>query len=289
MRTLTVCEHDYVQLSSTPNEDELSFKEVEILGRAQSSMKVSAFSWAGQNKIKIAQYVGLVASSTIRLEILPKIEKAAHLETRGTLVKMVASALNIRIYDGEITPLNTQDRDLLDVIILVFSRRLISEIRKGLNRNYRRHLDDFPRLRGKLNVTRQFTKFAASPQILACEFDEFSADIAMNQLLLCAVNCLLRRTNFDKAKKLLSEAQAAFSEVSFVDIDQALHFDFTTDRKNERWQPCLQLARWFLAALYQAAHSGRQDGVALVFDMNKLFEAYVTRVAQKGFCATLVT
>ena len=41
------------------------------------------------------------------------------------------------------------------------------------------------------------------------------------------------------------------------------------------------LARLLLKALYQTVHGGKQDGVALLFDMNKLFEAYVTQIAQK--------
>jgi len=281
MRTVTAFEHDYISVNATPANNELSFEEVKVLDRSQLSMGASAFSWAGQNRIKIAQYVGLIASSSIRLEILPKIEKVDHLETRGTLLKMVAASLSIPIYDGDITPLNTQDKDLLDIIILVFARRLIVEIRKGLNRNYRRQTDDLPRLRGKLDITRQFTKFAAMPQILACEFDEFTPDIAMNQLLLCAVNCLMRYTNSNQAMKLLSEAHASLAFVSSVDVTHALRQHVSIDRKNERWLPSLKLARLLLEALYQTAHNGRQDGVALLFDMNKLFEAYVTRIAQK--------
>lgn len=281
MKTLTVFEHSYVSVSDEIVEGHLLPSEVDALDRAQKSMGANAFTLVGRNRIKAAQFVGIIAAPGVRLEILPKIEKVEHIETRGALIKMIGAALSIPIYDGEITLLNTQDKDLLEVIILIFARRLAGEVRKGLTRNYRRHNDDLSRLRGKLNVTRQFTKLAAMPQVLACEFDEFSADNSLNRLLACATSILMRRTNVAGTQRLLAEIDAHFSEVLPVTVQQALDERVTLDRKNQRWATCERLARLLLKSLNQTVHSGKRQGVALLFDMNKLFEAYVTRVAQK--------
>lgn len=282
MKTLTVYEHAYVGVSDKPLEGHLLPAEVEALDRAQKHMGANAFAWAGRSKIKAAQFVGIIASSGVRLEILPKIEKSKNVETRGTLIKMIGAALSIPIYDGEITALNAQDKDLLEILILVFARRLVGEVRKGLTRNYQRKNDDLARLRGKLDVTRQFTKFAAMPQVLACEFDEFSADNPLNRLLACATSLLIRKTNVAGTQRLLAEVDAHFSEVAPVTVQQALRETILLERKNQRWSVCERLARLLLQSLYQTVHGGKREGVALLFDMNKLFEAYVTRVAQKN-------
>lgn len=281
MKTLTVFEHSYIAVSEDASDLHLLPQEVDALDRAQRSMGASAFTWAGRRRIKAAQFVGVIATPSVRLEILPKIEKIEHIETRGTLIKMIGAALSIPIYDGDITPLNTQDRDLLEILILIFARRLASEVRKGLTRNYSRHFDDLARLRGKLDVTRQFTKFAAMPQILACEFDEFSPDNPLNRLLACATSLLMKRTTSSGTQRLLAEIDAHFSEVSPVTVQQALSEPIILDRKNKRWGISERLARLLLKALSQTVHGGKQDGVALLFDMNKLFEAYVTKIAQK--------
>ncbi|RKQ69723.1 5-methylcytosine-specific restriction enzyme subunit McrC [Litorimonas taeanensis] len=281
MRTLTIFEHAYVSISDKPAEGRLMQADVEALDLAQKSMGANAFAWDGRNRIKASQFVGIIAAPGIRLEILPKIDKSENIETRGTLIKMIAAALSIPIYDGDITPLNSQDQDFLEILVLVFARRLASEVRKGLTRNYKRQTDDLARLRGKLDVTRQFTKFAATPQILACEFDEFSADNALNRLLACATSLLMRKTNVATTQRLLAEIDAHFAEVSPVTVQQALQEPIILDRKNQRWSVCEKLARLLLQSLYQTVHGGKREGVALLFDMNKLFEAYVTRLAQK--------
>lgn len=282
MKTLTVFEHSYISVSEEVSDVQLLPKEVDALDRAQKSMGANAFTWAGRRRIKAAQFVGVIATPSVRLEILPKIERIEHIETRGTLIRMIGAALSIPIYDGEITPLNTQDRDLLELLILVFAQRLAGEVRKGLTRNYNRHQDDLSRLRGKLNVTRQITKFAAMPQTLACEFDEFSPDNPLNRLLACATSLLMRGTTSSGTQRLLAEIDAHFSDVSPVTVQQALSEQIILDRKNKRWSVSERLARLLLKALYQTVHGGKQYGVALLFDMNKLFEAYVTKIAQKS-------
>lgn len=281
MKTLTVVEHAYIEVSDEAPEGGLSSVEVDALDCAQISMGATAFTWVSRHRIKAAQFVGVIAAPYVRLEILPKIEKGKNIETRGILIKMIGAALSIPIYDGEITLLNAQNKDLLEVLIFVFARRLASEVRKGLTRNYQRQTDDLSRLRGKLNITRQFTKFAAMPQTLACEFDEFSANNSLNRLLACATSFLMRRTQVSSTQRLLAEIEAQFSEVRPVTVAQALRENIKIDRKNQRWSACERLARLLLKSLYQTVHGGSREGVALLFDMNKLFEAYVVRVAQK--------
>ena len=282
MKTLTVFEHSFITVSGDVYEGQLTPNEAEALDRAQKSMGANAFTWVGRRKLKAAQFVGIIATQGVRLEILPKIEKSETIETRGTLMKMVGAAYSIPIYDGEITLLNSQDKDLIEILILIFARRLINEVRKGITRHYCREKADLSRLRGKLDVTRQFTKFAAMPQFLACEFDEFSADNSLNRLLACATALLIRRTNVASTQRLLSEIDAHFSDVAPVSVQQALDENIRLDRKDLRWGPCARLARLILNSLYQTVHGGKQEGVALLFDMNKLFEAYVTRIAQNA-------
>lgn len=281
MKTLTICEHDYVVIADQSLDANLTISEVEVLDEAQKKMGANAFSWVGRRQIKASQFVGIIATSHIRLEILPKIQKSEKNQTRGVLIKMICAALTIPIYDGEITPLNAQDKDLLEILILVFARRLVREVRKGLTRNYHRQNDDLSRLRGKMNVIRQFTKFAAMPQILACEFDEFSADNPLNRLLACTTSFLIHKTNVEGTKRLLAEINAHFTEIRPVTVEHALRENIRIDLKNQRWRVSARLSRLLLQSFYQTAHGGKYEGVALLFDMNKLFEAYVTRVAQK--------
>lgn len=287
MRTFTLCEYQSVTIADSAAPGELSLSDVEALDRAQKAMGVEAFGWVNRTRIKAKHYVGIIATQNVRLEILPKIDRGSGLDatltdtTRGALVKMIAAAMNVPVHDGEITKLASQDQDLLEIFMTVFATRLSAKVRQGLTRRYQRHEDVLPRLRGKLNVTQQFTRLVAYPDRLACEYDEFTADTPLNRLLLCAVQTLRRVTTLSRTQRLFSEIATQFDGVQALDIGTALKSPVLIDRRQSEWRVIERLARLLLNTQYQTIHGGPQEGVALLFDMNQLFEAYVARIAQK--------
>ena len=68
-------------------------------------------------------------------------------------------------------------------------------------RRYVGHEDDLSALRGRLDVKRQFTVLAASPQRLACRFDELSTDIALNRIMKAATRASWRSPTIWKTKE----------------------------------------------------------------------------------------
>ncbi len=197
-------------------------------------------------------------------------------------MRMIGTAWDVPVHDGELTDLDYQNSDLLELLIRLFAQRLQAQVRAGLSRFYCRHEDDLSRLRGKMDLTRQFTKLAASPQKLACRYDEFTADTSLNRLLLCAVIFLQRRSVRAGTQRLLNEILAHFSEVQLVSACEALAGKFVLDRVNQQWSVLARLARQFLLSEYQTAHGSNREGIALLFDMNVLFEYYVAALVGKA-------
>jgi 5-methylcytosine-specific restriction enzyme subunit McrC len=286
VRTVSLIEHETAWIAERPSGKQFSVSEVTALDKMQKSQGVEAFRWISRTQIRTGQYVGMVATPDIRLEILPKIDGLAEARTRQVLVRMIATAWEIPVWEGEVAPHDYQNSDLLEVLIKLFAERVLLQIRSGLNRAYQAHEGDLSRLRGKLNVSRQFTRLAAQPQWLACRYDEFTSDNPLNRLLLCAVAFLARRSRRPDTQRLLSEIRSHFEDVAEVAPAAALAQEFTLDRTRRRWEICATLARLFLLSSYQAAHGDAQQGIALLFDMNVLFEVYVAALARR-ICAPL--
>ena len=283
MRTVTLREHETAEVRDEPGEKSFTVREAETLDRTQKFVGVDGFRWTGRNQVKTGQYVGIIAAPSIRLEILPKIDDFGLSATRKALIRMLAIAGNIPVHDGEITGHDYQDRDLLEFLIVLFANRLQRNVRSGLSRSYNLCSQDLLNLRGKLNVARQFTKLAASPQTIACHFDEFTADIALNRLLLCALRLLRYQSRSLETQRLLNEVSTHFADVQSVPPAEALISQLSFNRANKQWKMLAGLARLFLSSIYQTAHAGPRDGVAVLFDMNLLFESYVSAVARRTF------
>ena len=230
--------------------------------------------------LKAAQVVGVLAvPGKTPLEILPKIDGDDG-AVRKALIHMLAVAHDLRVADGELASLDTQRRDLLEILIGLFANRLLSAVRRGLPRRYIGHEDDLKLLRGRLNVTRQVTHLAARPDLLACRFDELSEDTPLNRVLKAAVSRLVRVARAATNARRLAELTARFEFVG--DTPDPLREPVRLDRTNTAFHDLHRLARLFLTGDWQSTTGGEATGFTLLFPMNELFEQFIGQSLERA-------
>lgn len=235
--------------------------------------------------------VGVIAAPGCQLEILPKIEAVGEADTtdealRRRLVHMLAVARDIRIDARSSASLGWQRDTLLEILIRLFCRKMIEAVRQGIPRRYIAHEDDLPALRGRLDVTRQFSTLAAQPQTLACRYDELSPDIALNQIMKATISRLTGLSTAADNQRSLRELSFAYADITAVP-PASLRWDLIVlDRTNQRWRELLSIARLLLGERYQTTSTGAVAGHALLFEMNTLFEEYVARLLRRALAGT---
>lgn len=250
----------------------------------------------GRHALRAGQVAGMIVADGCTLEILPKIDfpgettgegsGATTTRIRDRLVQMLAVALDIDIAAGGAAELGWQRHNLLEILIGLFSRKLADAVRQGMPRRYIGHEEDLPALRGRLDVSRQFTTLAASPHRLACRYDGLSPDIALNRIMKAAVTRLQRIARSNANQRRLAELAFAFADIATVP-PAALRWDAVTlDRTNARWRELLALARLLLGERFQTTSRGDERGFSLLFEMNLLFEAYVGRLLQRALAGS---
>ena len=222
--------------------------------------------------LKAGQVVGILSVPGQVLEILPKIDGEDE-SVRGALVRMLAVAWELRVADGELTELNTQRQDLLELLIRLFAGRLLAAVRRGLPRRYLAHEEDLARLRGRLDIKRQFTHLAVRPDRLACRFDELSVNTPLNRVLKAAVSLLVSLPRSAENSRRLAELAARFEPVR--ESPEPLREPVRLDRTNTAFHDLHRLARLFLSGEWQSTTAGRAVGFTLLFPMNTLFEEFI--------------
>ena len=65
---------------------------------------------------------------------------------------MLDVAFGVDLSVGETATMAHRAESMLDLFIAIFADRLLSEVRRGLPRQYRQHEDDLRSLRGRLDV-----------------------------------------------------------------------------------------------------------------------------------------
>jgi 5-methylcytosine-specific restriction enzyme subunit McrC len=237
----------------------------------------------GRDALTAQNLVGIVATGDTSCEILPKVDRETigdAPQLRRQLIRMLAVAHDLPIADDVATALDVQHETILEILIGRFVALLEDAVRKGMPRTYTAQAEDLPTLRGRLDVGRQFATLAASPHRLACRFDEFSVDMALNQVIKAAVVRLRSLARGRANLRALSELALIYADVSLV-RRASLEWDaIVSDRNNARWMALVRLAKLILGDRFQNSAHGMADGFALLFDMNALFERYVAKLLE---------
>ena len=235
--------------------------------------------------LKAGQVVGILSVPGRTVEILPKVDNEDG-SVRAALVRMLAVAWDLRVAEGELTALETQRHDLLELLIRLFADRLLAAVRRGMPRRYLAHEEDLAMLRGRLDVKRQFTHLVVRPDRLACRYDELSEDTPFNRVLKAAVTRLAGSARSAANFRRLTELTARFEFVR--DSSDPLHEPVRLDRTNTAFHEIYRLAKLFLSGDWQSTAGGRSTGFALLFPMNELFEAFVGRTLKRALAPRTV-
>lgn len=293
----SVREWEYLPVSADGSETGLSRAEADqlllVAQAAQSTLNlggedVESILVNGVSRIRAQQVVGILVAPGVALEILPKIDglETDDRQTRVNLVRMLARTHNLSIAEGALTSLGRQEHDLLEILIRIFATKLFVAVHRGLPRRYIGLEDDLGTLRGGLDVKRQFTILAATPQKLACRFEELSSDIPLNQLMKAAVLQLRAVSGSPENQRRLRELALAFADVRSVPLSQVVVQNVVLDRTNTDWHELVRLAKLLLGRQFQTTSAGRIEGFSLLFEMNTLFEEFIGRTLQRRLAGT---
>lgn len=226
------------------------------------------------------QYVGVVAFGRDQLEILPKID-ADSPQVRGNLCSMIAACLDLDLHAPGQGHMDSTADSVLEVLVGLFCREMWHMVRRGLVRGYVRRSETLPYLKGRLSVPIQIRANLSRPDRLACEFEEFTEDNALNRLLKAALRVLLPVVRSANNQRSLSELLFCFQDVADIPVAQMSMADVSVTRLTKHLEPLVSLAKLFLRSSSQDVVTGEARGFTLLFDMNELFEGYIGNVMRK--------
>lgn len=280
-RCITAFEHDVLSVGGTTGT--LSVFEADALCRI--AMQRSGLCRRGVASVELAQYCGVVGLGRRGLEILPKVDKigpkAQPGPCRGVLLRMLKLAGGLPMFRHQSVGQNLRSSTLLEVFLAAFLDAVADIVRAGLMRRYREREEDLGVVRGRILVHRQATVLADRGDLVACRFDDLTADNQWNQLVKFGLHAARPWLVSDHLLRRWNGLAAAFDEVSRTSADAGLIQELTFDRQADRYRTVVQWVRWILAELSPTLRGGDNHAPGLLFDTNVLFQQAVATVLRR--------
>ena len=168
------------------------------------------------------------------------------------------------------------ETDLFAAVANGFSWHATWAVDQGLLRGYVRRDEALQNLRGRILFGEQIARAGGLPSPVHVSYDDFTEDVLENRMVRTATHLLLRLPRVSGgARKRLLRLRAILDGVEPLVAWRGIKAPPVT-RVNHRYAAAVRLAALILAEASVSDRAGRIGSTTFVFDMNKVFEDFVT-------------
>ncbi|KAB2331286.1 McrC family protein [Bacillus mesophilum] len=232
--------------------------------------------------IRAKNYVGNIQlNNGIQIQILPKIHGKSANDPKKTFLKMLRSLKDFPNKTFNENSLRTDRMTLFEVFINMYIQEAEVLVKRGLKSSYYTVEDNLNVYKGKVLFSEQLKFNHSHKERLYTRYDEYGKDRAENRLIKSTLLKLLKQSanaeNINKIRKLLIHFELIKPSINYLK-------DFSkvkVDRNTRDYEAIMVWSRVFLNNESFTTFSGNTFGKALLFPMEKVFEAYIGRHLKK--------
>lgn len=211
--------------------------------------------------------IGVVQVDDLQISVTPKIP----VERLIFLMGYATAPAYWREHSVQLDP----EESLPEALAHAFVRLAQRATDQGLLQGYRTVDDSVPVLRGRIRVADQIGRRYGAGLPLEVTYDDFTVDVAENQILLAAATKLLRIPGLDARRRPpLQRLRLQLAGVAELRRGKVLP-RWTPSRLNSRYVPALRLAERILAGGSFEQRRGELHVSGFVLDMWKIYEDFV--------------
>ena len=234
--------------------------------------------------IKFANYVGVIQVGSLTLEILPKADKkettdkTEYSKWQKVLLRMLSICNQIKIDSVSVASLEKRHQSLLDLYFQIYLDEVSLLLRQGLIKKYHKNQDNLNALKGRLIFGKHIQNNLIHQERFYTEHQVYDHEHLHNQILLHALSVLSVVSNNTKIIDSINRLKLNFPDIKEIHITKT-HFDqLRENRKTKPYSNALKVAKMIILNYSPDIKSGGENMLALLFDMNKLWEEYVYRM-----------
>ncbi|WP_277230916.1 restriction endonuclease [Hymenobacter sp. YC55] len=237
--------------------------------------------------VKFRSYVGVIQAGDLTLEILPKVEDVdtasgtTFLKWRDILLRMLRESGTLPMDSLNNALLREKENSLLDIYLDLFLTEIEALLHRGLVKRYRHTEGQQTALRGAIQFGRHLAQNLVHQERFYTRHQTYDHLHLHNQLIRQALLLLPRLTSSTTLRGRTAQAMLQWAEAPTLKVTATTFARLSFNRKTEAYRPALVIARLLLLNHRPDLRGGTNDLVALLFNMNQLWERYLLRTLQR--------
>lgn len=231
------------------------------------------------NAIAFKQFVGVIQVDGLTIEILPKIDRYEPEENKSrwqkALMEMLRVTKRLKVQKVGQANVSRQSIHLLDIYFEWFLNEVQLLIHQGLVKQYYSKTDNVKALKGKLEFSGHIQKNLVHKERFYTTHQVYEKDHLIHQILGQALGIIAGLSKGTYLYSKCKTVQLDFPDVKSIKANESTFTKIPKSRKTAPYETVLSIARLIILNYAPNISSGSEKMLALLFDMNRLWEEYV--------------
>ena len=281
-RYIQVFEHESIQTYPRSDGRYLTPKQLDQLCAFNDKHGHKYFNVIRQG-VKFKQYVGVIQVGRTTIEILPKTDNNNPQLWHNILLQMLAECKKIKRESVSQAVLRKRENSLLDLYIEMYLDEVEVLLHKGLSKKYLQEQSQTKALKGKLLFSKHIRKNIVHKERFFTEHTIYSSDNTFNKIIKTGLKVIAKLNCASYMKDRALGLLIYFHNVSDAGIINDKSFDrLNLSRNTEKYKEAISIARLIILNYSPDIRSGSENLLAILFDMNNLWEDFIYRQLLKS-------
>lgn len=279
--TIRVFEHQKIKVDQDFEGQKFEAKHFEALAKYQER-EDSPYFRLGHKSVTFTQYVGVIQVGGLTIEVLPKADKPTGEENDAEKKKwqsvLIGMLRKVHGFDIQITSdasLRLKSNAILHFYFEIFVKEVEYLVHQGLVKRYRKEEGNQTSLKGSLQFGQHIQKNLVHQERFFVRYTTYDRNNPYNRVLLKTLKVIQRLNTSPTLSSRIGSLILNFPELPDSSVDEAFFEKLVINRKTENYRKALQISRLILLNYHPDLSKGRNDVLALMFDMNTLWEKYI--------------
>lgn len=227
--------------------------------------------------VQFNEYVGVLQVGNTLIEVLPKADKySGDIKTwRALLVGMIRAVSGFEIRSTSNADLKVKPNTILDLYFELLIKEVAYLVHGGLIKKYVGKQGNQTALKGNLVFSKHIQKNLTHQEKFYTRYSTYDVVHPLNQVLYKAITLLKRINTNPSLQSSISALILNFPEMPDLQISEAFFNKIIFNRKTQVYRKAIEIAKMILLQYHPDVNQGKNDVLALMFDMNKLWEQFV--------------
>ncbi|WP_046759150.1 McrC family protein [Kordia jejudonensis] len=286
-KLIQVFEHETLRVGASyinMNDDAVVFTRAHLNAlRDFNTRYESSFFKIQEKSVKFSSYVGVVQIEDVIIEILPKIDKVSDDKRlwRDVLIHILKITEDFKIRQTDTASVRAQRVHLLDIFFEAYIKEVRTLVRKGLIKKYISAASNKNVLKGRLQFEKHCTKNLIHKTRFFTTQHQYTTAHALHFILAKALQIIASKNKGTELYKNCQKLLLHFPEFKHKTLTKKDLESVKITRKNAYYEKAIQLAKVIILNLGPDIVDGKQEMIALLFDMNALWEKYVLKALKR--------